>query len=168
MAGSRLAKHEQEVCAVGRPFGRFGKPSGRSSFFVPMIRELALHTSELAFRQVLLLCHQDKRTGSPHKRTGSPAGPPSLAPGEANWLSGRSSVFEANWLSAQVNWLSGRSSFCGPRISELPLHTSELALRQILLLCVPGISELALHTSELALRQVLLLCPQDKRTGSGP
>ena len=58
--------------AVGRPFGRFGKPSGRSSFFGPRI-------SELALRQVLLLCPQDKRTGSPRKRTGSPAGPPSFS-----------------------------------------------------------------------------------------
>ena len=76
-----VASGQQEVCAVGRPFGRFGKPSGRSSFFVS-------NTSELALRQVLLLCPQDKRTlrqvlllwPQDFRRTGSPTIPPSLAP----------------------------------------------------------------------------------------
>ena len=91
-----VASGQQEVCAVGRPFGRFGNPSGTSSFVVSNTSELALRQvllvpriSELALRQVLLLWPQDKRTGSP-----------------------------------------AIPFFLGPRISELALRTSELALRR--------------------------------------
>ena len=50
-----VASGQQEVCAVGRPFGRFGNQDKRTgSPAIPFLGP------------------QDKRTGSPHKRTGSP------------------------------------------------------------------------------------------------